>query len=311
MTQIIASECFAGLFPQNSLSGFKYCVDHGAHTIMQDAHKPTRWSGVDGVEFDVHLSVDGHVVVQHDYFLNKRITRDARGQRLQSSGAPLCQRTLNDLKGYDIGRYQIDTHEALEYPDYQPIDGELIPTLDEFLLYHTQQNSACELWIELKTSPFQRESSSDPNALVDAVLACIERFGVAQHCVLLAFEWDVLVRARRLNSAIRTNFLTVNSALMRSLNRRNGEVDCNLLFGSAAPVDEARCWESVKTSRGDWWGPYVQDATKTAVASAQNSGVKVNLWGVDSSIEGLEFALSLGADAVTLGRPDFVRGKKV
>lgn len=62
-TKLIASECATGLYPMNTLSGFNYCLD----------------SGVDGIEFDVHLSRDGHVVVQHDYLLNRRITRNAGG----------------------------------------------------------------------------------------------------------------------------------------------------------------------------------------------------------------------------------------
>ena len=127
MPKVIASECYAGLFPQNSFSGFKYCVDEQA----ANGH-------VDGIEFDVHLSADGHVVVQHDYFLNKRITRNAEGNRIAGSGPPICKRSLADLKHYDIGRYKDDCYEAQEYPQYQAIDGEQIPTLDEFLKYYTQ-----------------------------------------------------------------------------------------------------------------------------------------------------------------------------
>ena len=50
----VTSECAAGAVPQNTLPRFQHCPN----------------IGVDGIEFDVHLSRDGHVAIQHDYLLN-------------------------------------------------------------------------------------------------------------------------------------------------------------------------------------------------------------------------------------------------
>ena len=110
---IVASECCAGLFPQNTMSGFKYCLE----------------SKVDGIEFDVHLSSDGNVVVQHDYLLNKMITRDSEGNWLAQSGPPVRDLTVAELKKFDVGRYAPGSLEEKTYPDYQPLDNEPIPTL--------------------------------------------------------------------------------------------------------------------------------------------------------------------------------------
>ena len=286
----IASECFAGLYPQNTMSGFKHCVD----------------TNVTGIEFDVHLSADGHVVVQHDYFLNKRTTRDRTGNWLEKSGEPLCKRRLSNLKTYDVGRYLADSAEANSHPDYQPIDGERIPTLEEFLAYHKEQSSTAELWIELKTSPFQRSVSSAPKALTDAALQAIDKFDCAEQCVLLAFEWDLLIAAQSVNSQIQTNFLTINPVLTRQLNHRRGAIDTDLLYGSAQNVDEDQLWLAIADANGHWWGPYVHDVNAADVSAAQDVGVKVNLWGVDSSQLAIQNALELGADAITLGRPDMV-----
>lgn len=49
-----------GLDQQNTLQGFQFCLE----------------AGVDGLEFDVHLSADGLVVVQYDCHLNRHITCD-------------------------------------------------------------------------------------------------------------------------------------------------------------------------------------------------------------------------------------------
>lgn len=104
--EIVASECCAGRFPQNTLRGFEYCLA----------------AGFDGIEFDVRLSRDGHVVVQHDYLLNKRITRGPSGEWLARKGPPICQLSLRELKGFDVGRYAPDSREAGSYPHYQPLE---------------------------------------------------------------------------------------------------------------------------------------------------------------------------------------------
>ena len=66
---------------------------------------------------------------------------------------------------------------------------------------------------------------------------------------------------------------------------------------------------AIKAAGGDGWGPYVNDVTKEDVMSAQDLGLEVNLWGVESSEEGMEQALSLEADSITLARPDLLRDK--
>ena len=54
---------------------------------------------------------------------------------------------------------------------------------------------------------------------------------------------------------------------------------------------------------------YVNDVTKEDVMSAQNLGLEVNLWGVESSEQGMDHALSLEANSITLARPDLLRDK--
>jgi glycerophosphoryl diester phosphodiesterase len=83
-TKAIASECGADFYPMNSAVGFAHCLQ----------------LGVDGIEFDVHLTADEKVVVQHDYRLNKYITRDAAGNWLTTTGAAICQLTSDELSHY-------------------------------------------------------------------------------------------------------------------------------------------------------------------------------------------------------------------
>jgi glycerophosphoryl diester phosphodiesterase len=293
-TKVVASECCAGLFPQNTLRGFQHCLD----------------SGADAIEFDVHLSLDGQVVVQHDYRLNPAITRDASGRWLAKPGPPLCRLTSDDLKSYDVGRYAPGTREARSYPDYQPCDGQSVPLFGDFLDLHRQCKASSELWVELKTSPFERGISSDPDALLDAVLSSIRQAGLESRVVLLAFEWNLLVSAIRQCADLQTNFLSINPEFVKAIHKKSGAVNPAILFGDFNPDQHGKTIAGAITKAGGhWWGPYVSDVTKKEVLEAQQLGLRVNLWGVDSTDKAMDHALSMEADAITLARPDLLHEK--
>jgi glycerophosphoryl diester phosphodiesterase len=283
--KVVASECCAGLHPQNTLRGFQFCLD----------------SGVDGIEFDVHLSQDGHVVVQHDYLLNKRITRSPSGQWLENTGPAVCNLSLAQLRQFDVGRYLPGSREAETYPNCQPADGERIPTLEEILRAHQAASSAAELWIELKTTPFDRGISADPNELLTAVVNLVEEFGLVSRTVLLAFEWQLLVDAGVVCPGIGRDFLSINPAFVKSLYRRKGMVRPEDMYRPLDPADHGGSFpETIAAAGGGWWGPYVADVTAHDISLAHECGVMVNVWGVDSDDAAIEQALHLDADAITI-----------
>jgi glycerophosphoryl diester phosphodiesterase len=291
---VVASECNAALFPQNSLSGFRHCLD----------------MKLDGIEFDVHLSRDGEVVVQHDYLLNKRITRDMNGDWLPNTGPALCDLTASELEQYDIGRYQPGSHEHKSYPKYQPLDGEQIPTLKKFLSAYQLQTHNPTLWIELKTSPFERNISANPDRLLESVMSEVLKHNLAQHCVLIAFEWDILVAAKSRYTEIQSDFLSINPHYIRSTLKNQPEADPFSLYGEFNPEKfENDYATAVAAAGGDWWGPLITDVSREDVQRAQNLNLKVNLWGVESTAQGIEHALTFDADALTLSDPGMLQRK--
>lgn len=283
--KVVASECCAGLHPQNTRRGFEFCLE----------------SDVDGIEFDVHLSLDGHVVVQHDYLLNKRITRDPSGHWLESKGPALCDLSLAQIRQFDVGRYAPDSTEAKSYPNYVPVDGEPIPTLEELFRAYDSRGGEADLWIELKTTPFERDISSEPNDLLVAVLELVEKFGLVSKTILLAFEWQLLIDASAVCPGIGRDFLTINPDFVRHLYRRKSSIDPDDMY---RPLDPCQYRDSfakaIAAAGGGWWGPYVADVTGHDIKLAQDLGVKVNVWGVDSNDQAIEQALLLNADAITL-----------
>ncbi len=82
--------------PENSLSAMKLAWEQGA----------------DGIETDIHLSKDGHIVVLHDF--------DTK--RIGGSTNKVSTQTWDDLKGTDVGAWK-----------GQAWAGEKIPTLDSIL----------------------------------------------------------------------------------------------------------------------------------------------------------------------------------
>jgi glycerophosphoryl diester phosphodiesterase len=138
------------LWPENSLLGFRNL----------------RELGVDAVEFDIHQSVDGGLVVIHDPLLD-RTTHDT---------GPVGLRTLNQLTATRL-------REA---------GDECIPTLDDVLDVFSA--SSLELHIEIKTDAFGYPYPGIEGRLVDAV----KRHGLAQRAVLTCFVPGAIEIVRRL-----------------------------------------------------------------------------------------------------------------
>ncbi|MBR1212294.1 glycerophosphodiester phosphodiesterase family protein [Bradyrhizobium sp. JYMT SZCCT0180] len=143
------------LWPENSLLGFRNL----------------RGLGVDAVEFDIHQSVDGSLVVIHDPLLD----------RTAHDTGPVGVRTLKQLTA-------IRLREAGE---------ECIPTLDAVLDVYS--DSPLELHIEIKTDAFGNPYPGIEGRLIEAV----KRRGLERRAVLTCFVPDVLATLRRLSPQAR------------------------------------------------------------------------------------------------------------
>ena len=143
------------LWPENSLFGFRNL----------------RGLGVDAVEFDIHQSADGALVVIHDPLLD----------RTAHDTGPVGVRTLKQLTG-------IRLREAGE---------ERIPTLDAVL--DVFSDSPLELHIEIKTDAFGNPYPGIEGRLIEAV----KRRGLERRAVLTCFVPEVIATLRRLSPQAR------------------------------------------------------------------------------------------------------------
>jgi len=138
------------LWPENSLLGFRNL----------------RGLGVDAVEFDIHQSVDGGLVVIHD---------------------PLLDRTT-----HDTGPVGVRTLKQLTTTRLREAGEERIPTLDNVLDLFS--DSELEIHIEIKTDAFGNPYPGIEGRLVEAV----KRRGLERRAVLTCFVPEVIMTVRRI-----------------------------------------------------------------------------------------------------------------
>lgn len=155
MVMIIGHRGARELWPENSLRGFR----------------ETRALGIDAVEFDVHQTSDGGIVVIHDPLFD----------RTALASGPVGERTL-------AGAISVELRDA---------GGERVPTLDEVL--DVYQDSGLELHIEIKTDARGNAYPGLERKLVDIV----RRRRLEARAVLTCFAPAVLERARAIAPDLR------------------------------------------------------------------------------------------------------------
>lgn len=250
----------AALRPENTIEAFDHGLSLGAH----------------GLEFDVHLSKDGVVVVHHDAMLDR--TTGGRG--------PLAAHTAEDLARLDAGFWfrPADGTSATMVP--QPTGevppgtfpfrgrGARIPTLQEVL----RRYPGVQLIIELKVNdPGLAHRTIDEIRAADAV----------QRVALGSFYWRVLHAARAYEPRLRTGAAREETrwALYRSW--------VGWPLGRPAyrelQVPERSGSTTILTPR--------------FITHAHRAGIPVKVWTVNESAD-MQRLLDWGVDALISDRPD-------
>ncbi len=179
-------------FAENSLGAFRYALTHGA----------------DGVEFDVHLCADGHIVVHHDTVIERTTLHRTPGERALR-GEPLAALSLAQLQSLKLKHGQ----------------GETIPTLTDVLDVCAEYGAEdSEFFIELKTPTTtsfeatkaevsereQEAMDAGRHDLVDAVASLLDKHGEEHETAwwervhFLSFDPRILtmMRERRTDAVI-------------------------------------------------------------------------------------------------------------
>ncbi|HEY4485286.1 MAG TPA: glycerophosphodiester phosphodiesterase family protein [Nitrospiria bacterium] len=158
----IAHRGASGHAPENTMAAFRLAIEQGA----------------DRIEFDIHQTSDGRLVVLHDFSL-KRTGGDPRRA---------VNMTLEEIKKLDVG--------AWAGPGFR---GQRVPTLEEVLDFAAGRTS---VQIEIKRgSPFY--SGIEPR-----LLSILGPYREKVEISVSSFDHQALAELRRLDSGITIGLLT-------------------------------------------------------------------------------------------------------
>lgn len=150
-----------GYAPENTLESFRVAKD----------------MRVDGVELDVQLSKDGHLVVIHDETID----------RVSNGSGWVNEYTLKELKSYNYKN---------NHPDYPFVS---IPTLEE--VYQLFKGTGIFINVELKTGIIFYDG------IEEKVLSLTQNMGMEDKVLYSSFNHYTLMNIKQLNSEARVGVL--------------------------------------------------------------------------------------------------------
>ncbi|TCS94660.1 glycerophosphodiester phosphodiesterase [Hazenella coriacea] len=142
-TKVFAHRGFSSIAPENTSTAFQRAIEVGA----------------DGIELDVHMTLDGELVVIHDETVDRTSNGTGWVKNL----------TLSQLKELDMGSWFSS-----------PFVGETIATLAEVL--EQLMDTSLEINIELKNNIVQYAG------LEEQLVKEIERYGMSERVILSSFN---------------------------------------------------------------------------------------------------------------------------
>jgi glycerophosphoryl diester phosphodiesterase len=255
--RIAAHRGGAALWPENSLAAFA-----GALAL-----------GVDLLEFDVHQSADGEVVVIHDPTLER--TTEGTGAVCAQPAAALRRLRLRDRNG--------------------TLTDERVPLLDDVLALAC--HAGAELLLEVKGPAFSVRYGRDAagqleivpgptyEGLEEGVLAHLDAAGMRTRATIMAFNPTVIEAVRKLAPAQRTTVL----------------VSCEQVTRAASRATDTIVWAERLGITDLGLEHTLIDANVVTVAHAH--GLRLGAW-TPNDAGALRRLVALGVDVITTDRPD-------
>ncbi|MBC9873240.1 glycerophosphodiester phosphodiesterase family protein [Macrococcoides bohemicum] len=160
MTKVIGHRGYAALYPENTMLSFKKAYEHGA----------------DGIELDIHMSVDKEIIVIHDPSLNRTTNQKGRVNQL----------TLDDIKNARIknGLFKIT--------------DEQVPTLKEVMDWIITTDMTLNIEIKGVTE----------GVLEDGLLKLLSHYDMKERIIISSFNLESLLYIEKIDSSYETALLT-------------------------------------------------------------------------------------------------------
>ncbi|GAA1140621.1 glycerophosphodiester phosphodiesterase [Kribbella jejuensis] len=256
--RVVAHRGASAVDPEHTLAAYRRAIEVGA----------------DGLECDVRLTADGHLVCVHD----RRINRTSNGRGVLST------KSLSELETYDWGSWKqaaeaerVRVEEEQRLPD---LDARRLLTLETLLATVRDAGRPVELSIETKHPT--RYAGLVERRLIET----LDRFGWAHPRLgtespvrVMSFSWLSLRRMRAAAPGLRT-VLLMDRVPLRF---RDGSLPTGVSY--AGPSLE------IVTAHPEY------------VSRAHKHGHQVHVWTVNHDAD-IRHCGNLGVDAVITDRPD-------
>jgi glycerophosphoryl diester phosphodiesterase len=279
-----------GLLPENTLAGFAKALSIGVTTL----------------ELDLAVTRDFQVVVTHNPRFEPATTRDASGAWLRQNSPSIHSMTLATVKTYDVGRLNPASKYARRFPDQQPVDGSVVPTLGEvFDLVNKSANQTVRFNIEVKINPEHPELTHAADKFVRTVVDVIRNYQMGSRVVVQSFDWRALREVQDIAPDIPTAYLTAEQKWMSTLQTgrpgaspwMNG-FDVDDFDGSAV--------RAIKAAGGAIWSSFHKEVSGDSIKLAHQLGLSVNVWTVNDP-QRMRELIAMGVDGIITDYPDRLR----
>ena len=276
------------LRPENTLSAFTNAVGIGVTTL----------------ELDIGLTADDVVVISHDMALNPNHTRDANGNFLRGTGPTIRSLTLAQLQRYDVGLIDPASDYGKPFRKQLPFDGERIPTLASlFERMKALGADQVRFNIETKVDPTHPATTASPEQMVRALLAEIDKAGMAQRVTIQSFDWRTLnlvgVAAPQMPRAYLSSPATLRDPRWTAGLRLED-------FGGSVPKLVKAAAEQAGNGGPVIWSPAFNDLTLAQVKEAHALGLGVLPWTVNERPD-MNRLLDWGVDGLITDDPAILR----
>lgn len=274
-----------GLAAENTLASFREALRYG----------------VDCIEIDVGMSLDGHLVIHHDRALSPDIAR--KGGEWIAAPRLLKDLTLAEIKTFDVSQIRPDSRYAAKYPNQRPIGAATIPTLEELLAMPelAAKPDVC-LNIEIKTSPEAPHETFAPETIALRLLDVLVAGRFRHSTRIQSFDWRALLPLAIRAPEIPLSFLTAERSWLDNV-KRDAKTPSPWLAGLDLNAFEGSLPRAVKHLGGMIWAPYHRDIGPDDVAEAHAAGLKVIVWTVNEPGD-MQRAMRIGVDGIITDYPD-------
>ncbi|NIK55276.1 glycerophosphodiester phosphodiesterase [Kribbella shirazensis] len=254
LPRVVAHRGASEISPEHTLAAYRRAIEIGA----------------DGLECDVRLTADGHLVCVHD----RRIDRTSNGRGVLST------MSLQELETYDWGSWKNPWSDLDDEAEPPGVDVRRVLTLETLLATVRDSGRPIELAIETKHPT--RYAGLVERRLIEA----LDRFGWAHPKIgtesparVMSFSWLSLRRMRVAAPGLRT-VLLMDRVPLRF---RDGSLPTGVSY--AGPSME------------------IVSAHPEYVDRAHKHGHQVHVWTVNAEND-IRHCRDIGVDAVISDRPD-------